>query len=80
MDFEEEDDNEFIYTYTDIKTLGQPQQHRFRKNHDVERLRPIHGNLDKRATEALKYLVEVRIEKSKTSFTLFSNSSLGSSK
>jgi hypothetical protein len=50
-----------MYTCVDIKTLGQPQQHRFRKNHDVERLGPIHGNLDKRATEALKYLVEVRI-------------------
>ena len=42
-----------------MKTLTQQQQHRFRKSPDIERLRPIHGNLDKRAIEALKYLVEV---------------------
>ncbi|CAF0756223.1 unnamed protein product [Adineta ricciae] len=41
----------------DIKTLIQPQQHRYRKNPDVPRLNPIHGNLDGRAREALKYLV-----------------------
>ena len=44
----------------DIKTLVQPQQHRYRKNPDVPRLNPIHGNLDGRAREALKYLVAVR--------------------
>ena len=49
-----------MYAGVDIETLRQPQQHRFRKSQDVERLGPIHGNLDKRATEALKYLVEVR--------------------
>jgi hypothetical protein len=35
---------------------------RFRKDLDLERLRPIHGNLDRRAKEALKYLVEVGLE------------------
>ncbi|CAF0946151.1 unnamed protein product [Rotaria sordida] len=54
----EEDNDSHLYTCVDIKTLAQPQQHRFRKHPDVERLAPIHGNLDKRATEALKYLVE----------------------
>jgi hypothetical protein len=49
-----------MFTGVDIETLRQPQQHRFRNPDDVERLKPIHGNLDKRATEALKYLVEVR--------------------
>ncbi len=44
----------------DIKTLIQSQQHRFRKSLDVPRLSPIHGNLDGRAREALKYLVTVR--------------------
>ncbi len=48
-----------MHAEVNIETLRQPQQHRFRQSHDVERLRPIHGNLDKRATEALKYLVEV---------------------
>ncbi|UJR27243.1 hypothetical protein I4U23_008538 [Adineta vaga] len=41
----------------DIKSLVQPQQHRYRKTPDVPRLGPIHGNLDGRAREALKYLV-----------------------
>ncbi|CAF1135868.1 unnamed protein product [Adineta steineri] len=41
----------------DIKTLVQSQQHRFRKSLDVPRFGPIHGNLDGRAREALKYLV-----------------------
>jgi hypothetical protein len=59
LDFEHDDDDD-MFTGVDIETLRQPQQHRFRKTHDVERLGPIHGNLDKRATEALKYLVEVR--------------------
>ncbi|UJR21959.1 hypothetical protein I4U23_025027 [Adineta vaga] len=54
----EEGDDPHLETCVDIKTLTQSQQHRFRKTPDVERLRPIHGNLDKRATEALKYLVE----------------------
>ena len=42
-----------------IETLVQPDQHRFRESPDVERLRPIHGNLEKRANDALKYLVDV---------------------
>ncbi|CAF1342793.1 unnamed protein product [Adineta steineri] len=55
----EQDNDSHLYTCVDIKTLGQQQQqNRFRKTPDVERLRPIHGNLDRRATEALKYLVE----------------------
>ena len=57
-DFEETEQMENDYVSIDLKTLGQKQTSRFRKNHDVERLRPIHGNLEKRATEALKYLVE----------------------
>ncbi|CAF1327620.1 unnamed protein product [Adineta steineri] len=55
----EQDNDSHLYTCVDIKTLGQQQQqNRYRKTPDVERLRPIHGNLDRRATEALKYLVE----------------------
>ena len=50
-----------MYVGVDIETLRKPQQSRFGKIHDVERLGPIHGNLDKRATEALKYLVEVSV-------------------
>lgn len=56
--FEEENDSKFS-SAVDVNTLKQPQQNRFRKHPDVERLAPIHGNLEKRATEALKYLVEV---------------------
>ena len=47
------------FACVDIKTLVQSQQHRFRKSPDVVRLAPIHGNLDGRAKEALKYLVAV---------------------
>ncbi|CAF0938718.1 unnamed protein product [Adineta ricciae] len=54
----EEDNEQHFQTCIDMKTLTQQQQHRFRKSPDIERLRPIHGNLDKRAIEALKYLVE----------------------
>ncbi|CAF1323294.1 unnamed protein product [Adineta steineri] len=55
----EQDNDSHLYTCVDIKTLGQQQQqNRYRKTPDVERLRPIHGNLDRRATEALEYLVE----------------------
>jgi hypothetical protein len=50
------------FACVDIKTLVQSQQHRFRKNPDVPRLGPIHGNLDGRAREALKYLVDVRLQ------------------
>ncbi|CAM4821998.1 unnamed protein product [Rotaria magnacalcarata] len=57
LPFAEENDSH-LYTCVNIKQLAQPQQNRFRKTPDVERLAPIHGNLDKRATEALKYLVE----------------------
>lgn len=60
-DFRDDEQLESDYVSIDIKTLGQKQTTRNRKSHDVERLRPIHGNLEKRATEALKYLVEVNI-------------------
>lgn len=54
------------FACVDIKSLVQPQSHRFRKTPDVARFSPIHGNLDGRAREALKYLVAVResLEKS----------------
>jgi hypothetical protein len=71
-----------MFTGVHIETLRQPQQHRFRKTEDVERLKPIHGNLDKRATEALKYLVEVRsitIDVLKISFDLGSSKQCNSS-
>ncbi|CAF4137074.1 unnamed protein product [Rotaria magnacalcarata] len=57
LPFEQDIDSD-AYTWVDIKALSQPQQQRYRKHPDVERLAPIHGNLDKRAIEALKYLVE----------------------
>ena len=47
------------FACVDIKTLVQPQQHRYRKSQDVPRLSPIHGNLEGRAREALKYLIAV---------------------
>jgi hypothetical protein len=61
-----EKENESVtFACVDIKTLVQSQHHRFRKNLDVPRLGPIHGDLDGRAREALKYLVAVRESKSK---------------
>ena len=63
MTFEQDTNPEVYTTNVHIETLKQPQtqQDRFQKYPDVERLGPIHGNLEKRATEALKYLTEVRI-------------------
>lgn len=61
MDFDDEDET---YTDVNIETLRQSQEPRFGKNRDVQRLGRIHGNLDKRATEALKYLVEVSTNES----------------
>ncbi|CAF3367128.1 unnamed protein product [Rotaria socialis] len=60
LPFEQDIDSD-AYTWVDIKALSQPQQQRYRKHPDVERLASIHGNLDERAIEALKYLVEVKI-------------------
>ncbi|CAF1159902.1 unnamed protein product [Rotaria sordida] len=56
LSFENEKES-VTFACVDIKTLVQSQQHRFHKNLDVPRLGPIHGNLDGRAREALKYLV-----------------------
>jgi hypothetical protein len=56
----EKEEEPVKFTWVDIKTLVQSQQHRFRKSSDVPRLGPIHGNLEGRAREALKYLVAVR--------------------
>ena len=56
------------FACVDIKSLVQPQSHRFRKTPDVARFSPIHGNLDGRAREALKYLVSVRESFKKISF------------
>ncbi|CAF3360300.1 unnamed protein product [Rotaria socialis] len=60
LPFEQDIDSD-AYTWVDIKALSQPQQQRYRKHPDVERLASIHGNLDERAIDALKYLVEVKI-------------------
>ena len=63
----DEDSNR--YTSVNVETLIQPEQHRYRTSPDVQRLRPIHGNLERRAKEALKYLVEVRHSLSKWTTT-----------
>lgn len=47
------------FACVDIKTLIQSQQHCFRQSSDVARLAAVHGNLDERARQALKYLVAV---------------------
>ncbi|CAF0785040.1 unnamed protein product [Didymodactylos carnosus] len=54
-----ENEKEFRpYTTVDINTLVQPQQHRFKNIPDMARLGNIHGTLNARASQALKYLVE----------------------
>ncbi|CAF3327196.1 unnamed protein product [Rotaria socialis] len=56
LSFEKEKES-VTFACVDIKTLVQSKKHHFRENQDVPRLGPVHGNLEGRAREALKYLV-----------------------